>query len=311
MTSAPRPWQLELARIDGALPLLSGPEATLLARRSLRRLWAHHVHAYPFDNLGPDHDPGREASELVRSHHAAERDAFLSWIARRAAPLLAAAAATVLSAKGAPETFARVYAIADIVLDRLDTLLPSEDPLATLVDLIAQLTEQETAFLEGSSETYITAGRAFSRPPPRGGAWAVSLGVSLRPQLFSLGAAPLALAGLVPREAFQGLRERAIPAILAEALLTGAAAVRTDIIGARAAMDLGKARLAKANRSSRMRDTWLLLAGLGPLTRAEIARSLGVTKRTASQAADGLAAVGLVAPVGRHEGLRVIISPGR
>lgn len=306
MTPAPRPWQLELARIEGALPLLSGPEATLLARRSLRRLWAHHVHAYPFDNLGPDHDPGLDAAELVRSHYAVERDAFLSWIGRRAAPALAEAACTVLAAKGAPETFARAYAIADAALERLDALLPSEDPLAALVDLVTQLSEAETGFLEGGSETYITAGRAFSRPPPRGGAWAVSLGVALRPQLFALGAAPLALAGLVPRAVFQGLRERAIPAILAEALLAGAAAVRTDIIGSRAAVDLGKARLAGANRSSRARDAWLLLAGLGPLTRAEIARALDVTKRTASQAAATLEEAGLIAPAGRHEGLRSV-----
>ncbi len=306
MTPAPRPWQLELAGIDGALPLLSGPEATLLARRSLRRLWAHHVHAYPFENTGPDHDPGPDAAELVRSYHVAERDAFLSWIARRAAPPLAHAATSVLAAKGAPETFARVYAIADTALDRLDTLLPAEDPLGALVDLTGQLTEQETGFLEGGSETYFAAGRAFSRPPARGGAWAAALAVSLRPQLFALGAAPLALAGVAPREAFSSFRERSIPTILAEALRTGAAAVRTDIIGARAAVDLGQARLAGANRSSRARDAWLLLAGLGPLTRAEIARALGVTKRTASQAAAMLEKAGLIAPAGRHEGLRSV-----
>ncbi|MDX3911285.1 MAG: helix-turn-helix domain-containing protein [Sphingobium sp.] len=306
MTPAPRPWQLELARIDGALPFLSEPEATLLARRSLRRLWAHHVRAYPFENTGPDHDPGLDAGELVRSPYAAERDAFLSWIARRAAPPLAEAARSVLAAKGVPETFAHAYAIADTALDRLDALLPSEDPLAALVALVAQLTEHETAFLEGGSETYITAGRAFSRPPARGGAWAGSLAAALRPQLFALGAAPLALAGLVPREAFQSLRERAVPAILAEALLTGATAARTDIIAAHAAVDLGKARLAKVNRSSRARDAWLLLAGLGPLTRAEIARTLGVTKRTASQAAATLEKAGLIAGAGRHEGLRMV-----
>jgi DNA-binding transcriptional ArsR family regulator len=99
-----------------------------------------------------------------------------------------------------------------------------------------------------------------------------------------------------------------VPAILADALHTAAAAVRTDIIGARAAVDLGKARLGKVNRSSRARDTWLLLAGLGPLTRAEIARALNVTKRTASQAAMTLEEAGLVAPAGRHEGLRVMTS---
>jgi len=306
MIAPPASWQLTLARIEGALPFLSEPEATLLARRSLRRLWAHHVRAYPFENLGPDHDPGPDAAELVRTHHTAERDAFCSWIARRAAPPLAEAATSVLTAKGLPETFSSTYEPPDSALDRLDALLPAEDPLGALVALVGQLREQESAFLEGGSETYITAGRAFSRSPARGGAWAAALAVALRPQLFALGAAPLALAGLLPREAFKSMRERSDPAILADALCTGAAAVRTDIIGARAAVDLGKARLAGANRSSRARDAWLLLAGLGPLTRAEIARALGVTKRTASQAATTLEDAGLIAAAGRHEGLRIV-----
>lgn len=33
---------------------------------------------------------------------------------------------------------------------------------------------------------------------------------------------------------------------------------------------------------------WRLISGLGPLTRAELARALGVTRRTASQAATAL-----------------------
>ena len=128
----------------------------------------------------------------------------------------------------------------------------------------------------------------------------------MRPQLFALGAAPLAFAGIMPREAFQAIRERPVPAILADALHNAAAAVRTDIIAARTALDLGEARLAKPNRSSRARDAWLLLAGLGPLTRAEIARALDVTKRTASQAAATLEELGLISPAGRYEGIRVI-----
>lgn len=309
MNPAQRPWQLEVARIDGALPFIAPRQAAVLGGLSLRRLWAYHVRAYPFENMGPGQDPGRHAAELVRTHHAAERDAFLSWITRRGAVPLAGAAAAVLAAKGASEVFAHSYAIADAALERLDALLPSEDPLAALVDFVTQLSEAETGFLEGGSETDLAAGRAFSRPPPRGGAWAASLAAAMRPQLFAVGAAPLAFAGLLPREAFQSLRERAIPTILAEALLTGAAAARTDIIAAHAAVDLGKARLGKVNRSSRARDAWLLLAGLGPLTRAEISRALGVTKRTASQAAAVLEKAGLIEPAGRHEGLRSVALP--
>lgn len=40
---------------------------------------------------------------------------------------------------------------------------------------------------------------------------------------------------------------------------------------------------------------WQLIGGLGPLTRAELARALGVTRRTASQAAQALDKAGLAA----------------
>lgn len=40
---------------------------------------------------------------------------------------------------------------------------------------------------------------------------------------------------------------------------------------------------------------WQLISGLGPLTRAELARALGVTRRTASQAARALEKADLAA----------------
>ena len=67
MVSAPAPWQLTLARIEGALPFISPELSECLALASLRRLWRMHVRDYPFDNLGIEHNPGLEADELVRS----------------------------------------------------------------------------------------------------------------------------------------------------------------------------------------------------------------------------------------------------
>ena len=52
MVSAPAPWQLTLARIEGALPFISAELAECLALASLRRLWRVQVRDYPFDNLG-------------------------------------------------------------------------------------------------------------------------------------------------------------------------------------------------------------------------------------------------------------------
>ena len=51
---------------------------------------------------------------------------------------------------------------------------------------------------------------------------------------------------------------------------------------------MGDERLAGLYASSQAPAVWQLIAGLGPLPRAELARGLGVTRRTASQAATAL-----------------------
>ena len=96
MLPSPPPWQLMLARIEGALPFVGEELGAGLAFASLRRLWCVHVRDYAFENLGPSHNPGPEAVELMRSWYANERQDFLSWIARRAPPALADAARTAL-----------------------------------------------------------------------------------------------------------------------------------------------------------------------------------------------------------------------
>jgi hypothetical protein len=58
MEHAPPPWQLALARLEGALPFLSAEVADGLARASLRRLWRVHVRDFPQENQGPEHNPG-------------------------------------------------------------------------------------------------------------------------------------------------------------------------------------------------------------------------------------------------------------
>jgi hypothetical protein len=113
MTTSPPPWQLALARIEGALPFLSAEVAEGLARASLRRLWRIHVRDFPQENQGPEHNPGLEAAELTRSWYAGERRDFLSWIGRRAPPPLACAARLALAAKGVTESFTQTFAPAD------------------------------------------------------------------------------------------------------------------------------------------------------------------------------------------------------
>jgi len=113
MAISPPPWQLALARLEGALPFLGAEVAEGLALASLRRLWRVHVRDFPQENQGPEHNPGREAAELTRSWYASERRDFLSWIARRGPPPLARAARLALAAKGETESYASVFDPAD------------------------------------------------------------------------------------------------------------------------------------------------------------------------------------------------------
>lgn len=214
MVSAPAPWQLTLARIEGALPFISPELSECLALASLRRLWRVHVRDYPFDNLGIEHNPGLEASELMRSWYSEERRQFLSWISRRGHPPLAHAAKLVMAAKNHSEGFTETYWPADSALERLDALLPSRDPMSTLLEWLTELRTEEIDFLEGGSEMVQVGGFAVTRMAPRGAAWAASLAAAMRPHLFGLGSAPMALAGVMPRALFRELHEEPLPVLL-------------------------------------------------------------------------------------------------
>jgi len=160
--------------------------------------------------------------------------------------------------------------------------------MAALSEWFVQLREDEIDFLELGSEEVLIEGKVFQRFAARGSAWAASLAAATRPHLFSLGAAPLALAGLAPRSLFRAELERPLPALLAQAIGAAAGDVATDLAAVRSALALGHERLAGLYASSQAPAVWQLISGLGPLTRAELARALSVTRRTTSQAATAL-----------------------
>lgn len=295
MVPSPSPWQLTLARIEGALPFISPELAECLAMASLRRLWRMHVRDYPFDNLGIAHNPGINASELVRSWYSEERRQFLSWIGRRASPVLAKAARQVLAAKCQTEGFTEAYTPADNALARLDALLPSRDPDGTLIEWLEELRTEEFDFFEGGSEMVQVGGLAITRSAPRGAAWAASLAAAIRPHLFGLGSAPLALAGIMPRALFREFHEEPLPALLRSALQTATDKAAIDLRVMREAVALADKQLAgRLYTSSTAPRAWRMIVSLGPLTRAELARALGVTKRTASQSVSSLQEASMV-----------------
>jgi len=294
VTRPSSPWQIVLARSQGALPFIPAATSEVLAMISLRRLWRVHVRDYSFETLALEHDPGLDADELMRSWHGEERQQFLSWISRRAPSPLARSARTALAAKGLAESFGNAFAPADIALERLDALLPASDPLAALEEWVLQLREEEAPFLEAGSELHEFAGRSFVRAAPRGAAWAASLAAAVRPQLFALGAAPLALPGLAPRRLFKADPEAPLGELLVAALADAATQAEGALMAAHGAVTQGDRLLAHLKASSHAPAAWRLVAGLGPMTRAEIGRALSVTRRTASIAAECLEEAGLV-----------------
>ncbi len=295
MVSAPAPWQLTLARIEGALPFISPELSECLALASLRRLWRVHVRDYPFDNLGIEHNPGLEADVLLRSWYSEERRQFLSWVSRRGHPPLAHAAKLAMAAKSHTEGFSEIYRPADRALVRLDVMLPTRDPVGTLLEWLAELRTEELDYFEGGSEIVKVGGFAITRSAPRGAAWAASLATAMRPHLFGLGSAPLALAGVMPRVLFREFHEEPLPGLLRSAIQTAADKAAADLRMMREAIALADKQLAgRLYASSTAPQAWRMIVSLGPLTRAELARSLGVTKRTASQSVLSLQEAGMV-----------------
>jgi hypothetical protein len=253
-----------------------------------------HVRDYPFDNIGIEHNPGLEAQELVRSWYSDERRHFLSWISRRAPPPLARAAKLVMRAKNHTEGFTEAYANADRALERLDAMLPSKEPAATLLAWLYALRAEEIYFLEGGSETVQAGGIVITRAAPRGAAWAASLAAAIRPHLFAMGSAPLALCGLLPRRLFRELQEEPLQAALRAALDEASASATADLDRMRVALSRAQEAFSSLNASSTAPQAWRVLIGLGPLNRAELARALAITKRTSSLSVGALQTAGLL-----------------
>lgn len=170
-----------------------------------------------------------------------------------------------------------------------------------------QLRSEEIEFLEGGSEVHEFGGATFDRPAPRGASWAASLAAAMRPQLFGLGAAPLALAGLAPRAVFRAEPEDPIPALLRAAMATAVRWAQSDLETLHRGLAHGQERLAGRYASSHAPAAWTLLLGFGPLTRAELARVLKVTSRTASQVALALEQSGLIAPPAPERPLQPVL----
>jgi hypothetical protein len=199
-----------------------------------------------------------------------------------------------MAAKSHSEGFSETYRPADRALERLDALLPTRDPMGTLLEWLAELRTEEIDFLEGGSDIVQVGGFAVTRAAPRGAAWAASLAAAMRPHLFGLGSAPMAIVGVMPRALFRELHEEPLPVLLGRALQATAESAATDLRAMQRAHLQAEEALSGLYASSTAPLAWRLVAGIGPVTRAELARGLGVTKRTASQSVAAMVTASMV-----------------
>ena len=88
--------------------------------------------------------------------------------------------------------------------------------------------------------------------------------------------------------------ESPLPSLLSTAIGSAAAAVSSDLSAMRQALHRRDLKLRGLYASSHAPHVWQLIAALGPLTRAELARALEVTPRTASLAVVALESANLV-----------------
>jgi len=120
-----------------------------------------------------------------------------------AAPSPCPGPAEALAAKGVTEASPARSNQRIGVLDRLDALLPARDPVATLGEWLEQLREDEFDFLELGSEEMMIEGKVFLRFAGARQRLGLARCGHAAPPSSSLGAAPLALAGLAPRSLFR------------------------------------------------------------------------------------------------------------
>lgn len=286
------PWQVVLARLECALPFLPEPVTQVLVLRSLRRLWRAHVR-----DLRPgavDAAAATGTDELLRSAFAGERHDFLLWIARQGHRPLGRAAELVLAATRRDDgaLAGDGFGDADHALALLDACLPAADPIERLAGYVRRLQGEDR--VSSRPVPQVAQGQLLDRPTPERTARAASLAIAVRPQLFGLGDAPLALAGVLPPVLFDVPADVPLDTGLRAAVQASAGDLRDDFVIARRGVAWGEERLGSVRASSSVRDCWRLLLALGPATRAELARALGMQQRILSQAVAVLADAGLV-----------------
>lgn len=264
-----------LAKCLLASPALYSPEMRAsLALHWLSRTWEQYRKDRAI-TLGPS---------LIGAECGAERNAFLTLL-ERALPTrekpLSQAIRTVRKiairpmASEAADTQAIVTASIgdlDAVLDALARAKLPAEPLERLLALVVRF-----RYSQGDERDPLSA---TARTP----CWAINLAATARGHAFRLSEDPLPFPGLVQRRLFRADRdagERRTDA--RESLLAALHDTACDIARMPRVAEVFARELPRQRSNSRLYLAWMLLAGLGGLTPAQLARALPATKAGAAK----------------------------
>ena len=262
-------------------------------------------------DVGPAHEAPESSTALLTSDDP-RRDGVLLWLADYGAPVIAEAAALVAHSVGASRGFgaeeqdlldaarnvpaetARPGAIARLLPPLRADAEHAMAPLRAIAATVDQL-RGDPAFVESTGDQvhHLLPGGAFSHyvPAPPAAAWALNLALLARSAPL---AGTMACPALISRQLFRAFEPDEIAAALVEGVTAALETGHGLFERIEPELARGREALARMSRNSRTRDAWLLVVALGGMSRAQLARALGLSRAGADIQAHALAEAELV-----------------
>ncbi len=301
-----------LGELTGAMHFAGDDLRRAAALATIADAWKTYRRDAGAGDAGPAHVPSISADTLLFTCDP-RRDAVLLWLADHGTRPIAAAAAMVALMVGASHRFdaaemallnAAQAALAGDPADACGPLaralgfprLAEDHPVYAMKSVVGAIDalSRDPAFAEGQGhdiELQLPGGslRHFVTAEPSG-TWALNLALLGRPpHPFP------ALTGIVARVVFKiGLEVEERAAALIASWSHVAALFLCELQRIERALARGGQALAGLSRNARAIDTWALAAALGPITRAQTVRALGLSRAGGDLMARTLATTGLV-----------------
>jgi hypothetical protein len=295
-------------RLAGAARFASPEIRRVASLATVAGAWRAYRRDAGAGDVGPAHQPSSDPSSVLMTDDP-RRDAVVLWLAANGVPAIAEAATTIVRMVNATRGFdtdalallnaaqdalaqvpardplTRACGMADLGLDHplqgLTRAIAAVDGLITTADFAESHGHDAVIPLPSRSmRQYVAAEPA--------GCWALNLGLVARDVVPSV-------TGIIPRTTFRlDLEDTERSAALIDHSSHAALGAFSELERIESALVRGRDSLAGLSRNARAFEAWTLLTALGPTTRKQIARALGLSRAGADIQARALAAAGLV-----------------